>query len=368
MSCSLLYVARHISHIDSDNEAARRGTEIHRVLAQYMDALRITKQQTDYKKMAELSADASPDAKEILDRFTESAFYDFEKIYDTEIYIAADEDFNILEVHGQAKRDDPRPEGTVYEGSLDLVVMESEFEATIIDFKSYFQIIDADTFQSRMYPLLLFLLNPQLQSIKFVLSFVRYGDAQRDVTWTRDDLPKLKKLVAWERARQLRLHETPVDKLTPTPGRQCTWCPLLLSGCPMQNVNPYGNLQPAERVALALWMNAAKKQNDQVIKDWLIEGGPVEYRDANDVRYLAEFKKQDRKSFPLGQSFNILAEWMEANPADRDLATKLSVSGLSSPLKAIKRAPLKSEMEMVASVKTITKLVIGRPGEEVEEE
>jgi len=368
MACSLLYRARHVDHIEFETEAARRGIEIHRILAQYMDALRITKQQTDYKKMAELSADASPDEKEVLDRFTESTFYDHEKIYDTEMYVALDADFNLLDAHGRAKRDDPRVPGVIYEGMMDLVIMESEIEATIIDFKSYFQIVDADTFQSRMYPLLLFILNPQIQSIKFVLSFVRYGDAQRDVAWTRDDVPRLKKMVEWERARQVRLHSDDPEKMKPTPGRQCTWCPLLLSGCPVQKMNPYGNLDPADRVGFAVWINAAKKQNDQVIKDLVLENGPVEYLDANSVCYTAEFHRQDRRSYPVGVAFPILNQWFESHPGDRELAEKLTISGLSSPLKALKRAALKTCMEVVAKSKTITKLVIGRADEEADED
>jgi hypothetical protein len=369
MGCSLLYWARHVEGIEFETEPARRGKEIHKILAEYMDALRITKQQTDYKKMAELSADASPEAKEVLDRFTAANFYDSEKIYDTEVYVAIDDDFQILEVHGQSDRSDKRRvKDAAYHGTMDVIIMESETEATIIDFKSYWQIVDADTFQSKMYPLLLFLLNPQIQKITFMLSFVRYGDAQREVVWTRDDIPKLKKLADWERSRQVSLHSEEPDKLKATPGRQCTWCPLLLSGCPMRKVNAYGTLTPAERVALAVWMNAAKKHNDQVVKDWLLEGGVVEYRDANDVRYTAEFRRQDRKSFPLGASFVILNRWFEAHPGDRDLSEKLTVSGLSSPLKAQKRAVLKTAMEEVAQINVITRLTIGRPGEKEEEE
>ena len=368
LACSLLYYARHVSHIQFETEPARRGKEIHKLIAQYMESLGISKQQTDYNKMAQLSKDASPEALEVIQRFTESYFWDSEKIYDTELYIAADEDFNILETRRKMEREDKRPSGTVYEGTIDLIIMESVTEATIYDWKSYYQVVDADTFQSQIYPLLLFLLNPAIDKITFKLCFVRYGDAQREVAWTREDIPKLKKLVEWERSRQVRLHSEDPEKLKATPGRQCTWCPLLLSGCPMQKVNAYGTLTPTERVALAVWMNAAKKHNDQVVKDWLLEGGVVEYRDANDVRYTAEFRRQDRKSYPLGQSFVILNRWFEGHPGDRDLSEKLTVSGLSSPLKAQKRSALKASMEEVAQINVVTRLTIGRPGEKDEEE
>jgi hypothetical protein len=47
--------------------------------------------------------------------------------------------------------------------------------AEIEDWKSYYQIIDAETFQSKFYPLLLMCLNPSLERVKCVLEFVRHG-------------------------------------------------------------------------------------------------------------------------------------------------------------------------------------------------
>jgi hypothetical protein len=56
-----------------------------------------------------------------------------------------------------------------YEGTLDLVMLDSFVEAEIDDWKSYYQIIEADTFQSKLYPLLLMCLNPSLEQVKFAL-------------------------------------------------------------------------------------------------------------------------------------------------------------------------------------------------------
>ena len=49
----------------------------------------------------------------------------------------------------------------------------SNTEAEIEDWKSYYQIIDADTFQPKFYPLLLMCLNPSLEQAKFVLEFAQ---------------------------------------------------------------------------------------------------------------------------------------------------------------------------------------------------
>jgi len=54
-------------------------------------------------------------------------------------------------------------------------MLHSLTEAEVEDWKSYYQIIDADTFQSKFYPLLLMCLSPFLEKVKFVLEFVRYG-------------------------------------------------------------------------------------------------------------------------------------------------------------------------------------------------
>jgi hypothetical protein len=366
MACDLLYQARHIHGVRTESEASRRGNEVHRIIAKYMDYLGVEKVQTGYDKMAELSADAGAEAKEILDRFTESWFIDAEKIYDTELYISVDHEFKVIEAHGRSQRREVHPDGVMVEGLIDLVVANSETDWEIYDWKSYYQIVDADTFQSKLYPLLLMLLNPAIERVRFILSFVRYGDAQRDVLWNREDVPRLKEMVMRERRRQVDLHVRPELEFKATPGKQCSFCPLLLTECPMQKVNPYANLEPSKRVALALWMAAAKRENDRILKDWIAQNGPVIYRDENGTEYRGEFARQDRKGYELGQAYPLLESWIEGHPEDRDFFYKLTVSGLSSPLKAKKRAALDVEMQAIATVKTITRLKVGRPGEKDE--
>jgi hypothetical protein len=123
-------------------------------------------------------------------------------------------------------------------------MLHSLTEAEIEDWKSYYQIIDADTFQSKFYPLLLMCPNPSLERVKFALEFVRYG-ASRCVEYTRGDLPWLKELAQRERSRQRKLHELAASDesdLKVFPGRHCTWCPLLLNGCPVAQTNPYSQM------------------------------------------------------------------------------------------------------------------------------
>ena len=355
MGCEQLYSVRHINGVRTDSQPSRRGNEIHKITAAYVSHLIKTRQKADSARFDVLCETASPEAIEVLDTFRESFTFHPDSVVGTEIHISLDANFK------------PSKTDIEYEGTLDLVTMESEREATIHDWKSYFQIIDADTFQSKFYPLLLFSLNPSLQKITFCLDFVRYGAAHRDVTYTREDVPKLKRLAETQRARQRELHA--LESLKATPGRHCSFCPRLTDlSCPLAETNPYATMTPAQRVGFAVFLNQAKKENDRLLKDVMLEGGPVSYRDGNDVEYVAQFRKQDKRSYPLGKAFRVLNSWLEVHPSDRDLSEKLTIGGLSSPLKAQKRASLKAQMEQVATVTTQTRFHVGRPEDEEEDE
>lgn len=373
MACTALYVARHIEGRRFDSEPARRGTEVHLAIAAYVEHLVATRRKTDYEKLAELAAACGEEAREILQRFGESFFIDPETVVGTEIYIAAVWDER--GIYPVASREDMEKfRGNVIEGTLDLVTLESPTSARIDDWKSFYQIVDADTFQSKLYPLLLFALNPRIEKVRFVLSFVRYGDAQRDVTYTRADVPMLMRLAERERARQLELHTEFIGGTRPrgvelkaTPGRHCTWCPLLATGeCPVARTNPYSTMKAEERVAFAIWISAAKKENDRVLKSLMVEGGPIEYTDANGTAYLAEFTGVVKRFFPLFErhgsglvgAVDILMAWFKRHPEDEDFIEKLSVSGLSSPLKAKKRAELAEQLARVAEERAETKIRI----------
>jgi hypothetical protein len=240
------------------------------------------------------------------------------------------------------------------------VVIHSLTEAEIDDWKSYHQVIDADTFQSKFYPLLLMCLNPSLERVKFVLEFVRYG-ASRSVEYTRRDLPWLKELAQRERGRQRKLHVLiRGPKLKTSPGRHCTWCPLLLTGCPVAETNPYARMTAERRLRFALWLQEAEKQSTKVLKDLMVKGGPIHYRDGNLNEHLAEFVPVEKKFYPYRDAVSILDEWFSAHSDEQGLRDKLTVSGLSSALKAQKRAELAQQLAGIADVHCETELRIGR--------
>jgi hypothetical protein len=209
-------------------------------------------------------------------------------------------------------------------------------------------------------------LNPALKRVKFILEFVRYGTS-RWVEYTWKDLPWLKELAQRERVRQKKLHELAASserELKASPGRHCTWCPLLLNGCPVAKTNPYSQMPAEERLRFALWLLEAEKQNTQVLKDLMVEAGTICYRDGNQNQYVADFVPIEKKFYPYRDAVAILEEWFGARSDDQGLRDKLTISGLSSPLKAEKRAELARKLTRIADVRVDTELKIGRRAKE----
>jgi len=163
MACEVLYFQKHIRGAKiADSEPAAGGIEIHQVLASYINHLVRSNRSTDLEAFDGAMRSASADAREVLERFRGNHAFDPEGVLATELHIVLDQNFQAIEIsedHG------PVPE---YVGTLDLVTLDSLTEAEIADWKSCYQIIDADTFQSKFYPLLLMCLNPSLERVKFV--------------------------------------------------------------------------------------------------------------------------------------------------------------------------------------------------------
>lgn len=358
MACELLYIQKHVRHIASgESQAAARGTAIHEVLSTYIDHLTATKRATDLELFDKLTRDIRDDAGEVLDRFRNNHVFDPDKVVATELYIALDEEFRPIE----GTTDD---RVAAYEGTLDLVMVNSLTEAEIADWKSYYQIIEADTFQSKLYPLLLMCLNPVLESVKFTLEFIRYG-ASRCVEYTRNDVPWLMDLARKERRRQKALHQLAgADgdaNLKASPGRHCCWCSLLLQGCPIARTNPYADMTREERLRFALWLQEAEKENTRVLKELLVEEGPVRYADDNQKEYAARFVPVEKRSYPYRDAAPILERWGQTHSDDHALQS-ITISGFSSLLKAEKRQELATELAGIAEIRVETELKVGPSG------
>jgi hypothetical protein len=168
MGCETLYVHKHMQCARlAESEPAERGIEIHQILATYLNHLVRTRRPTDLEGFDAVKRGAFSETQAVLEKFRDNHAFDPEKIFATELHISLDKDFLPME----ASHADGRT--AEYEGTLDVVMVHSLTEAEIDDWKSYYQIIDAVTFQSKFYPQLLMCLNPLLERVKFVLEFVR---------------------------------------------------------------------------------------------------------------------------------------------------------------------------------------------------
>jgi hypothetical protein len=362
MACEALYRFKHVRRARlADSQPAARGTEIHRILASYIDHLVRVGRAFDLEVFDQFTKAASAEAREGLERFRDNHAFDPDKVLATELHIALDENLQPIgdSLSGERQINTQAAEIPAYEGTLDLVMLHSLTEAEIADWKSYYQVVAADTFQSKFYPMLLMSLNPSLERVKFNLEFVRYGTS-RAVEYTRADLPWLRELAQRERARQRELHKRKSSRVAKTsPGRHCTWCPLLLTSCPVARTNPYRRMTPERRLRFALWLQQAERHNTIVVKDLVTERGPIRYRDENQNEYVAAFEAVEKKSYPYRKVAAVLAEWVKAHPEDEELMEGLSASGLSSRLKAKKRRALSEELQALAKVRIDTQLKIG---------
>ena len=68
----------------------------------------------------------------------------------------------------------------------------------------------------------------------------------------------------------------------------------------------------------------------------------------------------EKRFYPYQDGVSILDEWFTAHPDDRALREKLTISGLSSAIKAEKRAELAQKLAEIAEVRVETELRIGR--------
>jgi hypothetical protein len=364
MACPHLYVERVIrERREPNNPWALRGTTIHSVLSTYLNHLVQTRQPSDYATYDRLIEAIDGEAREILERLKESLVIDPEAVLGTEMYLTLDEELRPMDLEKAAWV------GAAVEGTLDFLQSLHKTEIDIWDWKSYYQIIDPDTFQAHLYPFLAFQHFPTVETVRFHLKFVRYG-ATRSVEYRRErDLPRLRKMVLAARARQRQLHQDVLDDVDqyPTPGAQCTWCPLLQAGCPIAEQNPYAVMTAADRVAYGVWLESARKQNTTVLKDQVNAVGPIEHKDSNGRRFVAGFHQSVRSEYPLITTLEVITDWVKKTGEDITQQLLVGATKLNSLAKAKKRAPLLEELCKVRCAAPQTKFGIAGIDEDDEE-
>lgn len=363
MACSYLYMKRIISGLsEADNKYSLRGREVHDFLAEYVTHLVDTRQRQDighFNMMLDGSG-LTADAIDILAAMRDGFEVDPDQVLCCEKRLYLDAEFNpvILDDDVQAK---DVPEHIHYEGKPDLVLLLNGSEARIPDYKSQFQIVDADTFQGRLYSLLVMLHYPFVEKVTFELQFVRYGRASRSVTYTRSDIPHLKGLVSRERDRQLVLHQAASpETLSAMPGPHCAFCPLLHTTCPIKETNVHAEQSPEDRLRFEIWAKEALKVNEQVLKAHVNVHGAVRVQDDNSNLYIREFQLKERTFYPALATLQQVTDWIKQGGDDftvkQDGSERLRIGAteLKPMLKAKKRAPLAEKINGVKQVEQYT--------------
>lgn len=351
MACPWLYATQHIEGVQQPpNEFALRGTEIHDVIKTYIEHLVAQKLHSDYEHFEKLLQEGwGHEAVTILMGMKESLIIDPEAVLGVEMYLSLDETFKFIE--GEEAT-------AAYEGTLDYAQVNGD-TMEIWDWKSFWAIVKADTFQSKFYPMLAFCAFPHINRIVFHLQFVRFG-VSRSVEYSRDDLPALAGMAQIARNRQLGLHRVnglTDDLLEAMPGQHCGYCNKLMNGCPIDKINPYGNPSPEERVRWSIKNTAAKRQNDAILKDLVRARGPIRVEDANGEQYEAAFHETLSDVIPLEENYETLWNWDQAHPSDRLIPRcRIGATELKPYLKAKKRTSLKESIIVDRTPKTTFKI------------
>lgn len=339
LACPASYVWAEVYGDKSlDNEDSILGNEIHAILFTWAaHNWREKSSVTDQIHLEHMLACASQEARDILRHFLDNFTLDFSKIVSLEKYMTGGDDL---------------------EGTPDVVQKLTAGHYRVTDWKNYHQIIEAKTFQSKLYPVLVFLNFPDAKVVEFQFAFTRYG-CTRTASYSREDMPALMELVQASRARQFLIHANPHRfEKEAVPGKVCIHCPLLRKReCPIEGKNPMEML-PAERLQWQEYLKRAAKANDLALKELAMHGDI--HAEANGRQLKGGFVLKETKQYPAGPALVLLNDWKHTTDGQDDLIADLhfSRSSLASKLKAKKRAVLDQAMDDIAVTEQRTEFEI----------
>lgn len=345
LACPASYVWSEIYEYKSaDSEDSALGSEVHALLFNWATHnWREKSALTDQIHLERMLSCASQESREIIRHFLDNFSLDFNKIVALERHLLGGEDL---------------------EGTPDVITREGAGHYHVWDYKNYHRIIQPDTFQAKLYPLLVFLNYPDADFVNFSFAFTRYGCVRSlPQPFTRADIPQLMEVVDASRTRQLAIHANPqAYESEAVPGKVCIHCPLLRTRqCPVEGRNPM-EMEPSERLQWQEYLKQAARANDLVLKE-LAMFGDISAKDANGKPLKGGFVLKETKQYPMGQALVVLNNWYETTKAEGkpdDLISDLHVSrsALASKLKAKKRAILDQAMDDIAVVEQRTEFEI----------
>lgn len=339
LACPASYVYSEVyDYRGLDNEDSILGNEVHAMLFNWAaHNWREKHSVTDQIHLETMLHCASHESAEIVRHLLDNFTLDFSKIVALEKYMTGGDDL---------------------EGTPDVVLELAPNHYRVTDYKNYHRIIEPDTFQSKLYPVLIFLNYPEAKTVEFQMVFTRYG-CVRSVTYTRQDMPALMELIQASRTRQLAMHANPQQyEKEAVPGKQCIHCPLLrMRECPIDGRNPM-EMDPSERLQWQQYLKQAARANDLVLKELAMHG---DIQATNNGKALkGGFVLKETKQYPMGEALVLLNEWKQTTEGQDDLIADLHISrsALAAKLKAKKRAVLDQAMDDIAITEQRTEFEI----------
>lgn len=319
-----------------DSEPSFRGTTIHNVMGAYIRHCKQVKKSSDWVAFDKLASTAGIEAYQILEGMRDNYLVDFSRAGEPEVRLGLDEDFQPC---------DPDSPECAYAGTPDIVYALDDAYARIEDFKSHFKIFEADTFQSRLYILMLLQHHPDLAGAYFELVFVRYARARRrSELYTRLRIPELMAEAERYRAIQLEIYDDAnVDTAIPHAG--CQYCPKLADmSCSMADTNVHLTMDPSRAAKVNVWARQLVTISNTVIRaaSDAKDGAPVTFDTATGKTYSFGSVAGFQRTLSIRKAWDLLQDQIHATPSDDNLLDKVGVkvSSLAQYAKAKKRVVL----------------------------
>jgi hypothetical protein len=320
MSCETAYKLVHIDGLRTPNTTqSDRGTDIHEVLAQYVDHCASKRIPADFAFLDSLTDSATEEVAQILESCRENLTVDWQNLFGSEISMGLDKDFQPTYSMDHDNKPVPIDQiwGTevvpfggkppAYCGILDTIyLMPGGTVARIVDWKSHPRPFPADSFQGKLYSLMLMMHIPELTEVEFGLKFVRYANVVTTQKYFRSDVPQMMDDVRRVRNRQRDIHEKVENQqpLRTHGGAHCIYCPCVLDPvyipCPIYRMNPMTNLSPADRLNWRLVHDAMNRTNNQAMSQYVDGSGQeIHSQDANGKHYTFGPKPKKKTTYPL---------------------------------------------------------------------
>jgi hypothetical protein len=397
-SCPRFYVEAVIKkrRKPSGLEAAR-GTQVHRVLAQYAAWCSHKSVPMDLDAFDNFAKAVGPTAANILAGLREGYVVDFAHLLGTEVGMRLDENFHPTHVDGPLEgMAEDSGLNVVYEGTPDaLYTFRDEGKVLIDDAKTHSRPFDPNdpnyALQGQMYSLFVMQFFPWVNEVTFRLWFVRYKNLSRQAVYTRDDLRKLMDTVRTARSLQVSIHDdyNSGKEIEAIGNDGCFYCPLLSNReCPILQDNPNAQGDPSEWLSTSLVYSAYARVNNARMKAWVQANGKnIILRDFNNKCYSYGPVEKESSVYPLFRKtengismdaqgnpempiVSLLMDYAHASPDDTKWMGNLVISStkLNSYLGTKRRAFLDQAVTDSADKVTKATLKVSKPLDSIDEE